>query len=259
LTAGTAEDTTSSYTDLPLAKERSPKQSPIIKDSGTNYCTIECPENHTWENRETTLTSTTEIAIPHPDQETKIADQTPYQKKNQTKIKGNNEQNRAQKTKPTDKSITHLFLSNHYAKFPHYEKPSQPPSHFLSKGLISPYYRHQQLNALALLHLRRNNLQLHPQTWLQQLQLQQQRYNHWFKQRQLEPLQLLPSLQQIKEYENDFRQLCEGIQEDHLEEDHPEEDHLEEDHLEEHLEEEAQDQSPPPLPKAQYWQLPPET
>jgi len=39
------------------------------------------------------------------------------------------------------------------------------------------------------------------------------------------------------------------------------EDHLEEDHQEEDLEEEAQaqDQSPPPLPKALYRQLPPET
>jgi len=259
LTAGTAEDTTSSYTDLPLAKERSQKQSPIIKDGGTNYYTIGCQENHIWENSETTFTNTTEIATPHPDQETKLADQIPHQRQNQDKIKGNNEQNQVQKTKRINKSATHLFLSNHYAKFPHYEEPSQPPSHFLSKGLISPYYRHQQLNALALLHLRRNNLQLHPSTWLQQLQLQQRRYNHRFKQRQLEPLQLLPPLQQIKEYETDFRQLCEGIQEDHLEEDHPEEDHLEEDHQEDHLEEEAQDQSPPPLPKARYRQLPPET
>jgi len=56
----------------------------------------------------------------------------------------------------------------------------------------------------------------------------------------------------------DFEQLCEGLET--LEEDHPEEDHLEEDHLEEVDQEvEAQDQSPPPLPKAQYRQLPLET
>jgi len=58
----------------------------------------------------------------------------------------------------------------------------------------------------------------------------------------------------------DFEQLCEGLEtleEDHLEEDHLEEDHLEEDHSEEEVE--AQDQSPPPLPKALYWQLPLET
>jgi len=197
-----------------------------------------------------TFTTTTEIATPHPDQETKITDQTPHQKQNPTKTKENNEQNQAQKTKLTDKSTTHLSLSNHYTKFPHYEKPSQPLHYFLSKGLVSPYYRHQQLNALALLHLRRNNLHIHPLTWQQQLQLQQQRYNHLFKPRQLEPLQL-PSLQQINEYKTDFERLCEGIQEDHPEEDH------QQDHLEE--EAETRDQSPPPLPKALYWQLPPET
>jgi len=49
----------------------------------------------------------------------------------------------------------------------------------------------------------------------------------------------------------DFEQLCEGLEtlgEDHLEEDHPEEE-----------EEEVQAQSLPPLPKALYQQLPPET
>jgi len=53
----------------------------------------------------------------------------------------------------------------------------------------------------------------------------------------------------------DFEQLCEGTQEDHQREDHPE-DHLEEDPEEEV---EAQGQSPPPLPKAPYRQLLPET
>jgi len=124
LTAGTVEDTTSSYTDLPPAKERNPKQSPITKDSGANYYTIGYQENHIWENSETTFTTTMEIAIPHPDQEMKIADQTPHQKQNPKKTKENNKQSQAQKTKPTDRSATHLFLSNHYAKFPHYEKPA---------------------------------------------------------------------------------------------------------------------------------------
>jgi len=52
----------------------------------------------------------------------------------------------------------------------------------------------------------------------------------------------------------DFEQLCEGIQEDHQED-------YQEDHQEEDLKEEAevQDQSLPLLPKALYWQLPPET
>jgi len=44
----------------------------------------------------------------------------------------------------------------------------------------------------------------------------------------------------------DFKQLYEGLET--LEEDHQEQDHPEE-----------QDQSPPPLPKAPYRQLPPET
>jgi len=203
--------------------------------------------------------TTTETAIPHPDQETKTTDQTLYQKKNPTKTRESNEQNQAQKTTLTNKSATHLLLSNHYKKFPHYEKPSQTPDHYLTKDPVSPYYRHQQLNALALLHLRRNNLRLHPLTWQQQLQLQQQRYNRLFKPQQLEPLPL-PSLQQIREYETDFEQLCEGTQEDHQQEDHQQEDHPE-DHREEDPEEEAeaQDQSPPPLPKAPYRQLPPET
>jgi len=213
-------------------------------------------ENHTWENSETTSITTTETVIPRPDQETKITDQTPCQKQNLTKSKGNNEQNPVQKTILTDKSATHLLLSNHYKKFPHYEKPSQTPEYYLAKGLVSPYYRHQQLNALALLHLRRNNLRLYPLTWQQQLQLQQRRYNQLFKPRQLEPLPL-PSLQQIREYVTDFEQLCKETQEDLQWEDLPE-DYLE-DHPEEEEEAEAQGQSPPPLPKAPYRQLPPET
>jgi len=236
---------TSFYTDPLLPKERNLKRSPIIKDGGTSCYTINHPINHTLENPETMSTITTEIVIPRPDQETKISNQIPHQKQNPTKTKGNNKQNQAQKTKLTNKSITHQLLSNHYAKFPHYEKPLQTPDHYLAQGLISLYYHHQQLNALALLHLRRNNLRLHPLTWQQQLQLQQQRYNHLFKPRQLEPLQLLP-LQQIREYMIDFEQLCEGMQE---------EDHQEE----ERQEVEAQDQSPPLLPKALYRQLPPET
>src|SRR6266850_1004864 len=139
---------------------------------------------------------------------------------------------------PTNKSTTHQLLSNHYAKFPHYEKLSQPLAHYLAKGLVSPYYHHQQLNALALLHLRHNNLHLYPLTWQQQLQLQQQWYNRLFKPRQLEPL-VLPSLQQIKEYVTDFDQLCEGLETQAEEEVHQEE-------------AEAQGQSPPPLPKAQF-------
>ena len=234
----------SSYTDLLPLKERNPKQSPIIKDSGTNYYMTDILENYTWENSETTSTTTTEILIPHPDQETKITNQNLHQRQNLTETKGNNEQNQAQKTKLTDKSITHQSLSNHYAKFPHYEKPSQPPSYYLTKGLTSPYYRHQQLNALALLHLRCNNLCLYPLTWQQQLQLQQQRYNRLFKPQQLGPLPL-PPLQQIKEYVIDFEQLCEGPEIPETEEDHQEE--------------EARDQSPPLLPKAPYRQLHPET
>jgi len=53
----------------------------------------------------------------------------------------------------------------------------------------------------------------------------------------------------------DFERLCEGTEEDHQEGDHQEEDHQEEDQEEAGV----QDQSPPPLPKARYWQLPPET
>jgi len=48
----------------------------------------------------------------------------------------------------------------------------------------------------------------------------------------------------------DFKQLCEGQEEDRLEQDHQGEDHQEV---------EAQDQSPPLLPKALYRELPPET
>jgi len=254
LIAETVEDMTSSYTDPLLLKGRSLKQSPTIKDSGTNYYTTNQLENRTWENSETTFIITTETAIPHPDQETKTANQTLRQKQNPTKTKENNEQNQAQKMTPIDKSATHLLLSNHYKKFPHYEKPSQTLDHYLTKGLVSPYYRHQQLNALALLHLRRNNLHLHLLTWQQQLQLQQQWYNCLFKPRQLEPLPL-SSLQQIKEYVTDFERLCKETREDHQQEDHPE-DHQEEDPEEEV---EAQGQSPPPLPKAPYRQLPPET
>jgi len=249
LIAKIAEDTTSSYTDPLLPKERNPKRSPTIKDGGTSCCTIGLPINHTSENVETTSTTTMEIATPHPDQETKISNQIPHQKQNPTKAKGNNEQNQVLKMKPINKSATHQLLSNHYAKFPHYEEPPQTPAYYLTKGLVSLYYRHQQLNTLALLHLQHNNLRLHPLSWQQQLQLQQQRYNHLFKLRQLEPLPL-PPLQQIKEYVTDFERLCEGMQEDHQEEDHQEE---------EHREAEAQDQSPPPLPKALYRQLPPET
>src|SRR6267142_2671111 len=205
-------------------------------------------------------TITTEIPIPRPNQKMKLMDQTQHQKQNPSGTKENNEQNQARKTKLTDKSVTHQLLSNHYMKFPHYEKLSQPLAYYLEKGLVSPYYRHQQLNTLALLHLQCNNPHLHLLTWQQQLQLQQQRYNRLFKTRHLEPLPL-PSLQQIKEYVTDFEQLCEGLEtleEDHQEEDHQEEDHPEEDHLEEDHPEE-QDQSLPPLPKAPYRQLPPET
>jgi len=58
----------------------------------------------------------------------------------------------------------------------------------------------------------------------------------------------------------DFEQLCEGTQGDHQQEDHQQEGH-QADHQEDNQEEEveAQDQSPPPLPKALYRQLPPET
>src|SRR6266850_3335049 len=196
-----------------------------------------------------TSTIMTEIPIPRPNQKTKLVDQTQHQKQNPSGTKGNNKQNQAPKTKLTNKSVTHQLLSNHYVKFPHYEKPSQPQAHYLTKGLVSPYYRHQQLNALALLHLRRNNLRLYPLTWQQQQQLQQPRYNCLFKPQQLEPLPL-PPLQQIKEYMTDFEQLCEGLET-------LEADHLEEDHQEEEVE--LQDQSPLPLPKAPYRQLPPET
>jgi len=122
------------------------------------------------------------------------------------------------------------------------------------KGLVSPYYCHQQLNALALLHLRCNNLHLYPLTWQQQLQQQQQWYNHLFKPYQLEPLPL-PSLQQIKEFMTDFEWLCKDL-ETLMEEVVV----VVEDHLEEaHQKAEALDQSPPPLPKAQYLRLHPET
>jgi len=254
LIAETAEDTTSSYTDPLPPKERNLKQSPITKDSGTNYYTTNRSESHTWENSGTTSITTTETVTPRLDQETKTTDQTLCQKQNPTKSKESNEQNQAQKTTLTNKSATHLSLSNYYKKFPHYEKPPQTPEYYLTKDLVPPYYRHQQLNALALLHLRRNNLRLHLLTWQQQLQLQQQRYNRLFKPQQLEPLPL-PSLQQIKEYKTDFEQPCEGTQEDHQQEDHLE-DHLEEDPEEEA---QAQAQSPPPLPKAPYRQLLPET
>jgi len=235
------------YSEPPSLKERNPEQSHITKELGTNYYTTNIQANHTWENPERTFTTTTEIVIPHPSQKMKLTDQTLHQKQNPLKTKGNNEQNQAQKTKPTNKSITHQLLSNHYVKFPHYEKPTQPAAHYIAKGLVSPYYRHQQLNALALLHLRHNNLRLYPLTWQQQLQLQQQQYNHLFRAHRLEPLPL-PSLQQIKEYMTDFKQLCEGL-----------ETLAEEDHLEEvHQEVEVQDRSPPPLPKAQYLWLHPE-
>src|SRR6267142_1259678 len=139
--------------------------------------------------------------------------------------------------KPTNKSVTHQSLSNHYMKFPHYERPVHPPAHYHMQGLVSPYYHHQQLNALALLHLRRNNLRLYLLT------RQQQWYNRLYKVQPLEPLPL-PPLQQIKEYMTDFVQSCEG-QEDLAEE--------------AHLEVEARDHSPPLLPLAQYLWLHPET
>ena len=118
-----------------------------------NCYTTNLQANHTWENLEMMSTNTTETLTPHPNQKTKLTDQIPHQKQNPLGTKGNNKQNQAQKTKPIDKSVTHQLLSNHYAKFPHYEKPTQPLVYHLTKGLVSPYYRHQQLNALALLHL----------------------------------------------------------------------------------------------------------
>src|SRR6266850_2694853 len=194
----------------------------------------------------------------------KLMDQIPNQKQNSPKTKGNNKQNQAQKMKQTNKSVTHQLLSNHYMKFPHYKKPTQLLVHYATKGLVSPYYHHQQLNALALLHLRCNNLCLYPLTWQQQLQQQQQWYNRLFRPHQLEPLPL-PPLQQIKEFVTDFEQLCEDL-ETLVEEEVKVEDHLEEvhqkveDHSEEvHQEAEALDQSLPPLPKAQYLWLHPET
>jgi len=196
----------------------------------------------------------TEIAILCPNQKTKLVSQTPHQNQDLLQVKENNKQNQAQKMKPTNKSATHQLLSNHYAKFPHYKKPPQPWIHYHIKGLVSPYYRHQQLNALALLHLRRNNLCLYPLTWQQQLQRQQQWYNQLRKVHQLEPLPL-PSLQQIREYVTDFKPLCKDLETPVEEEDHQEKDHLEE----VHPEVEVQDQSPPPLPKAQYLRLPLET
>jgi len=157
------------YTDPHPPKGRNLKQSPITKDSGTNYYMINRSESHTWESSGTTSITTTETVTPRLDQKTKTTDQTPYQKQNPTKSKESNEQNRAQKTILTNKSATHLSLSNYYKKFPHYEKPPQTPEYYLTKDLVSPYHRHQQLNALALLHLRCNNLRLYPLTWQQQL------------------------------------------------------------------------------------------
>jgi len=238
------EDMTSSYTDLPLPKERNPKQSPTIKDSGTSYYMTKHPTDRTLENLEMTSTTTTETAILHRDPKTKKPNQTPHLKQSPTEIKGNNEQNQVLKMKLTNKSVTHQLLSNHYVKHPHHEEPHQSPAYYRTKSLTFQYYHHQQLNALALLHLRRNNLHLHPLTWQQQLQLQQQRYNHQFKPRQLEPLPLLP-LQQIKEYTIDSEQPCGEQEEDPLEEDNQEA--------------EEQDQSLLPLPKLPYRQLLPET
>ena len=83
------------------------------------------------------------------------------------------------------KSATHQFLSNHYVKFPHYEKPAHSLNHYTLNGLVSPYYWHQQLNALALLCLGCNNLRPYLPTWQQLLRQRQQQYNQ-----QSSPLQL---------------------------------------------------------------------
>jgi hypothetical protein len=55
------------------------------------------------------------------------------------------------------KSATHQPLSNHLAKFPHHTCLDQLYQHYQDKGLIAPFYHHQILNALALLHLGKNN------------------------------------------------------------------------------------------------------
>jgi len=171
LTAETAEDTTTSYSEPPLPKERNPEQSHTSKDSGTNYYMTNSQANSTWENPEKTFTITMETVTPHQNRKTKPTIQALIQRQNPLQTKENDERSQAQKMKQINKSVTHQFLSNHYVKFPHYEEPAQSPMHFLTKGLTSPYYHHQQLNTLASLHLRRNNLCLYPLTW------QQQRYN----------------------------------------------------------------------------------
>jgi hypothetical protein len=66
------------------------------------------------------------------------------------------------------KSAIHQSLSNHLAKFPHHTQPGQLYQHYQNRDLISPFYRHQILNALALLRLGKNNFK---QVWLQWLQL----------------------------------------------------------------------------------------
>jgi len=84
--------------------------------------------------------NTMEIATPHPSQKMKLMDQNPHQKQNPLHKKENNKQSQTQKMKQISKSATHQFLSNHYAKFPHYEKPAHLLNHYTLNGLVSPYY-----------------------------------------------------------------------------------------------------------------------
>jgi hypothetical protein len=148
-------------------KEANLELSHYIKDSGASYTTTEQQDNHISAPAEKTSTNTKDQSTMNPSQD---------QMRKQDPLDQNQNQNliptltRTQQELGTLQSLVNLFtkvydfpkqkthqeLLNHYAKFPHLFRQDSHQQTYM-------YYRHQQLNALALLHLVQNNpgLQCH--------------------------------------------------------------------------------------------------
>src|SRR6266850_4981879 len=112
-----------------------------MKECGTNYTTTEKHTSHTWALDARTSTNMTEPST------------TANQNLTMNLQRSNQNQTQNLKQKRLQKLETHQCLSNHYRRYSHSmtRRPPQPTLH--------PSYHHQQLNALALLHLACNNIQ----------------------------------------------------------------------------------------------------
>ena len=150
-----------------LQKEANPKPSHYIKDSGTSYTTTGQQDNHTSVLTERTSMNMMDQSTMNPSQDQMrkqdFLDQNQSQNLIPTLTKTQQELGTLQSlvnlfTKVYDfpKQKMHQELLNHYMKFPHLFRQDSHRQTYM-------YYHHQQLNALALLHLAQNNqgLQCH--------------------------------------------------------------------------------------------------